>query len=695
MSLIGVNAHCVPCEKNDHWIEIIIRDEHNQPFNNISGTLIDGCGKKYSIVVGESPIVLTDLSPGRVIIELDEKDWKESTERCIPYKGNNSPAKLWFNANPNGYQDCKREWHNHTVGDFLSDEQNLSVPSRHKKGKLNSLKLVTDSSHFVVIQGMTFIALRLGVFFDGTANNSYSAKWGKQHLDDNYGKWKAAYETSKEIALKSGKSLDDISAVDFIDSCFDFPDIEGSATNELTNVQKLYDLYISNEYNDLERLYYHSQYITGIGTGNSTEIAMADEDSFSGMARGVGDYGVEQKVITAVEQICRELDRIVREVEEVNSVIDGFKSLEFDVFGFSRGSAAARHFINTVLDGETGVFGLCFNEKLAQLGLSLPSAFNWDKPTSCQVTFAGLFDTVAAIADFSNFDFSVHNSENDPVRLWLDPKRVNKAIHLVANKTTEYRKNFSLNRLNKAGNFEEIIVPGAHSDIGGGYHSRMVFNESDYMLPLLENKLVRRHSIITKRTGRRVNRRIKRLLVERLKRKLEREVKQGWSKKDYIITKPKVRYLNHDRQRVSMRLIYRRVTNGELSRLYLRIMYGLAEFSGVPLVDIKDNQSVWMSESGYFGQYFSVPAMINDKFEINGQSFGEFCLEMLNSAKEGNSSKIRTRLCSHDIQRKFFELGLIHHSSDEAVTAGFIKANKPNRGNDKYEREEYSSKKSS
>lgn len=41
------------------------------------------------------------------------------------------------------------------------------------------------------------------MFFDGTANNTYSAQWGKQQLENYYRKWKAKYDAECEINSKT------------------------------------------------------------------------------------------------------------------------------------------------------------------------------------------------------------------------------------------------------------------------------------------------------------------------------------------------------------------------------------------------------------------------------------------------------------------------------------------------------------
>lgn len=80
-----------------------------------------------------------------------------------------------------------------------------------------------------------------------------------------------------------------------------------------------------------------------------------------------------------------------------NTIVE---AVEFDLFGFSRGAAAARHFTNEVLKADGGI---------AAAGL-LP-CFTW-KRAKVRLNFIGLFDTVAAVADPLRGDFSPANAVN-------------------------------------------------------------------------------------------------------------------------------------------------------------------------------------------------------------------------------------------------------------------------------------------
>ncbi|NQD92434.1 hypothetical protein HP532_07195 [Pseudomonas sp. CrR25] len=81
-----------------------------------------------------------------------------------------------------------------------------------------------------------------------------------------------------------------------------------------------------------------------------------------------------------------------------------------------------------------------------------------------RVNLVGLFDTVAAIGGLSD-GWDVNDDQNGDLQLHLAPDSAKRVIHLVAG--DEYRHNYSLNSTHP--NFAEIVLPGAHGDIGGNY----------------------------------------------------------------------------------------------------------------------------------------------------------------------------------------------------------------------------------
>ena len=50
MGMLGLSPHCTVCENRTHWIELMVVDEHNQPFDNVKGELIDAEGVRHPIL---------------------------------------------------------------------------------------------------------------------------------------------------------------------------------------------------------------------------------------------------------------------------------------------------------------------------------------------------------------------------------------------------------------------------------------------------------------------------------------------------------------------------------------------------------------------------------------------------------------------------------------------------------------------
>jgi len=130
------------------------------------------------------------------------------------------------------------------------------------------------------------------------------------------------------------------------------------------------------------------------------------------------------------------------------------QKLRLSVFGFSRGAAEARVFVNWLLEGcapggETGFL----------LG-GIP----------VQIDFLGLFDTVASVGyaqSFQEFILDGHDAWASPQALQIPPS-VRRCVHLVA--AHEVRGSFPLDSVAGArGNWKEVVYPGVHSDVGGGY----------------------------------------------------------------------------------------------------------------------------------------------------------------------------------------------------------------------------------
>jgi len=179
-----------------------------------------------------------------------------------------------------------------------------------------------------------------------------------------------------------------------------------------------------------------SIYIEGEGTEDN------QKGSTSGYAFGSGSTGITAKVDKGLKNINTQLDKIFNKKKEY------VKELTFDVFGFSRGGAAARHFIS----------------KKNKLIVAYPKA-------KIVYRFVGLFDTVSSYDPAGVWSVLDYDFDNDLTELGLRLDKVpQKVIHLTAG--DEYRQNFALTTIAsaiKAGVGYELQLPGAHSDVGGGY----------------------------------------------------------------------------------------------------------------------------------------------------------------------------------------------------------------------------------
>ncbi|MDC0610751.1 DUF2235 domain-containing protein [Vibrio sp.] len=673
------DQHCVRCEKLSHWIEIIVRDEHNKPFNNIPGILTDAVGNQHKINLNSSSILLTTLAAGNVTLALDYDKWIKAAQEKERTPNPDQEPTAEYAASYVGYKNTSPKFVKITAGDLTeiqnSDEHpEQNLPQRHLAGQAETLKLVTDKSYVLEVRAFNYITLRVGAFFDGTANNTYSAEWGKKQFDTYKSKWQALYTTDKKSPCAYSQADKNKFKVKHLSKeCYTLPHedkmwfwqdderVEGSASNELTNIQKLYQLYVKDEFNTDATAYVISQYITGIGTGNETEIKPADE-SLLGQGFGTGNYGVIAKSTLGINQISAQCDTALDAIID-KKIYDGINKIEFDVFGFSRGSAAARHFINQILMSKENSLRDQVLEKISnkQPDLGMIYGFDWNDKSCVEVTFAGLFDTVTAIVDFTDLDFSPHDDDNGDVKLWLDPERVSSAIHLTANDNIECRKCFSVNKLNSSGNFHEFILPGCHSDIGGGYHSKMSYTDDNYLLPRLEKKLIKRirYNIDSWSPSY-----LERKIRSRLEEYKNKEITVGWHSDDFSEIEIKTRHINRDHKEMIGSLYVDRVVEGDLSRLYLRLMYGLAEYHQLPISDIREltGERVWDNDP-----YYQVPDKL---IKRTGETleFNSICNDVLLLAQSGEIGKLKTKLGTTDLLKDMMLSNLIHHSSGDDIS---------------------------
>lgn len=286
------------------------------------------------------------------------------------------------------------------------------------------------------------ITLRVGVFFDGTGNN-------RANSESVYGCF------AKDLGLEdAGEDIREFCATHGYDGAGSAPD--DSYGNDTSNVAKLFDLYKDDSPRRLESSDVEAAirvYVEGIGTSSGTG------DSLYGQGTGLGDTGVRARV----EQSPALLITALRSFQ-LNNPDRRIEQIQFDVFGFSRGAAAARDFANEVLKGEQSILATAIPRGTP----GMADTFAWKPQQDVSINFIGLYDTVAAISDPFEGDFTGHDAINPGINLYLAPGIAKKVVHLVAR--DERRYNFSSNSAGSS----DLRLPGVHSDLGGGYRPKAI-----------------------------------------------------------------------------------------------------------------------------------------------------------------------------------------------------------------------------
>lgn len=253
--------------------------------------------------------------------------------------------------------------------------------------------------------------IRVALFFDGTANNRYNV-----------------LEADRNI---SGGNLYDLLRLQ-----------HGSYRSQQSNVARMAELYRTGDIDDYEVKVF---YIEGVAT--SPRPAVYKEggfDSLLGSATGMGRWGI----LACAKRGYRMILRMLRDVQGRYSLRTKvtIENLRLDLFGFSRGAAAARVFCNKLQDDYGAFKGESYTVK------------------KIQTEFMGLFDTVTA------YGFPPSAFVNGVRKLPLTAKLPLLTVHFIA--ADEIRELFALvrSRSARAGS-KEIIIPGCHSDIGGSYRN--------------------------------------------------------------------------------------------------------------------------------------------------------------------------------------------------------------------------------
>lgn len=328
-----------------------------------------------------------------------------------------------------------------------------------------------------------------------------------------------------------------------------------------SNIAKLSDYYEKRE-DSLALIKYEMIYKNGVGT-----IDYGDNE-LAGMSMGRG--GIERT------------HEAIKEVAEFFDETPCAKEFIVDVFGFSRGAAQARHFVNELHDRAAG--------------------------PDVRVGFVGLFDTVASFAlDFKGLaGYEDHTGVKDGAGDDIDRYEVKKYkgtrrevanpldgmeievpyfeefvksfnFHLSGSSADnieqlvardEIRENFPLTSLTPkdSSRLKQKSYIGVHSDIGGGYSNEA--EDSDFENLIVKVKTYKKSYYDIE-------------VIEHLTTSELEEIKTEYEQLGYT--------LSLKRHYHSIWLHGTKSVRKELSNVYLHLMYRKAKLAGVPFITLPDD----------------------------------------------------------------------------------------------------------
>ncbi|MFH5069045.1 type VI secretion system tube protein TssD [Enterobacter cloacae complex sp. 2024EL-00215] len=275
------------------------------------------------------------------------------------------------------------------------------------------------------------VTLVLGIFFDGTGNNAVNTRNMLEALTAQY--FDINSLDAETILARNASEKMGISGIG-----------AGSYLGYYTNIHWLNELYIK-KFPQENQYIQNSVYIEGIGT------RAGEPDNPIGLGLGTAETGIIAKTDDAVAQLAKT-------IETTLALLDGKFVVEkvlFDIFGFSRGAAAARHFANRVQAKDRTI--------ITAISTGMGKVTYRGTPAG-KTRFLGIMDTVAAVGTLAN-GLNPHSADTGNVDIRLRPGVAEKVFHITAQH--ECRYNFALNSVAPA--WPELALPGVHSDIGGGY----------------------------------------------------------------------------------------------------------------------------------------------------------------------------------------------------------------------------------
>jgi type VI secretion system secreted protein VgrG len=395
------------------------------------------------------------------------------------------------------------------------------------------------------------ITLRIGVFFDGTGNNQANSESVAGCMARDVNLHDVAEEVRRHCEAHG------------YDSEGNTPD--DSYGNDASNVARLYDLYMDDAEDVLSAATDEVSikvYLEGIGT------VSGGKDALYGQATGRHATGILARFKQSPALIVKRLNAFVG-----NNPTVKIKNIEFDIFGFSRGAAAARHFANDLQKGTNSLLA----KALPASSAMMVDGFNWRVHRDVGINFIGLFDTVAGIVSPLVGDFSAGDARNSGLELALPAGAARKVVQLVAR--DEHRLNFAMTRTEN-----DIALPGAHSDIGGGYlprsRERLLLGKPKTSLERLNVPNERANAVIQVLQDRDA-------LLTQLRAQGVEIAHETWS-----VDQPYIRTDLFREKRVFAAVSVDRIVDGDLSKVYLRVMRELGVRNQVPFKQIADTPAL-------------------------------------------------------------------------------------------------------
>lgn len=633
---MAISAHCIPCEKSNCWIEIDVRDEQNRSFKGQKATLTDATGTSKTVPLKDGPTLVQGFAVGPVTVKLETQPWLKAAQSREALKEGETSQVPTYTDKLFGHEDVKREHVKVTTGDLCLTDPEQPLPEGHKAGQAQPPRFITKHSYVIEVKGYQLNILRIGVFFDGTANNTTKHEEGKAALED------FLAQCSDPLEQERMRQQCMAGAVSFSDT---------SQANDVTNIGKAYELYLRTQQGRISV----PVYIEGIGT------EAGQGDSMKGQALDYGPTSSHDKVLLA----CRELvvAEITRQLGRVLPTLGCIHKIEFDVFGFSRGASAARQFVNTI---DQQADHPLVEAVAKESSIRLKAGFDWASREDCRIKFVGLFDTVCS-------------SLLEARSVTLAPDCAERVVHLTAK--DEWRYFFALTRITNdvegkkiASNFTELALPGCHSDIGGGYYSRWSLRNPNSDPALTEQKAIKQFQSMEPAGTRPEQSSAYQQAMDYAQAKL----RQGWGNGVTVLPSPasdpvkgklnlRVRTLNRPEfgwkrpLEVSVTVLINRVVEGEYSRIPLHIMVEAARMAGVPFQEWKADNRDLMLESG---------APMRPRVDLSTLD-GHW----VNAGNEAGVAKDLSQQLPDDVYR-YLRFEYLHHSADDGLVNG---ANRINR----------------